>query len=83
MVMASMNLSDRLPNVLNSDFHEANFHEQIWDTIGVGKAWSGRFINRKKDGTEYHQDATISPIYDKSGNLTNFVVVQHDVTKQV
>ena len=76
-------LVGQTPNVLNSDFHEANFHEQIWDTIGVGKAWSGRFINRKKDGTEYHQDATISPIYDKSGNLTNFVVVQNDVTQQV
>ncbi|MEI6135564.1 MAG: PAS domain S-box protein, partial [Desulfomonile sp.] len=76
-------LVGQMPNVLNSDFHEANFHEQIWDTIGVGKAWSGRFINRKKDGNEYHQDATISPIFDKSGNLTNFIVVQHDVTKQV
>ncbi|MDQ1240097.1 MAG: Histidine kinase, partial [Thermodesulfobacteriota bacterium] len=71
------------PNVLNSDFHHGNFYEQIWDTIGVGKAWSGRFINRKKDGTDYHEDATISPIYDKSGNLTNFVVVQHDVTQQI
>jgi PAS domain S-box-containing protein len=76
-------LVGQTPNVLNSDFHEANFHEQIWDTIGVGKAWSGRFINRKKDGTEYHEDATISPIYDQSGNLTNFVVVKHDVTKQI
>jgi PAS domain S-box-containing protein len=76
-------LIGQTPNVLNSDFHHGNFYEQIWDTIGVGKVWSGRFINRKKDGKEYHQDATISPIYDKSGNLTNFVVVQHDVTQQV
>ncbi len=76
-------LVGQMPNVLNSDFHEANFCEQIWDTIGVGKAWSGRFINRKKDGNEYHQEATISPIFDNSGNLTNFIVGQHDVTKQV
>ena len=76
-------LIGQTPNVLNSDFHPGNFYEQIWDTIGVGKAWSGRFINRKKDGNEYHQDATISPIYDKSGNLTNFVVLQNDVTQKV
>ncbi|MFH0959785.1 MAG: ATP-binding protein [Pseudomonadota bacterium] len=74
-------LIGQTPNVLNSNFHSDNFNEQIWDTIGVGKAWAGTFINRKKDGTEYHQDATISPVYDNSGNLSNFV--QHDVTKQV
>ena len=72
-------LIGQTPNVLNSDFHHGNFYEQIWDTIGVGEAWSGRFVNKKKDGNEYHQDATISPIYDKSGNLTNFVVLQNDV----
>jgi PAS domain S-box-containing protein len=76
-------LIGQTPNVLKSDFHNDNFHKQLWDTIGFGKVWSGRFVNRKKDGTEYHEDATISPIFDKSGNLTNFVVVQHDVTKHI
>ncbi len=76
-------LIGRTPNVLETDFHHVDFHKQLWDTIGIGEAWSGRFVNKKKDGTEYHEDATISPIYDHSGNLTNFVVVQHNVTQQV
>ena len=76
-------LIGQTPHVLDSDFHHGNFYEQIWDTIGVGKAWSGRFINKKKDGADYHEDATISPIYNMEGDLTNFVVGQHDVTKQV
>ncbi|MDR3604904.1 MAG: ATP-binding protein, partial [Syntrophaceae bacterium] len=76
-------LVGQTPNVLKSDFHDGNFYKQLWDTIGVGTVWSGRFINKKKDGTEYHEDASISPVYDKSDNLTNFVVVEHDVTKQL
>ena len=80
---SSCELIGQTPNVLKSDFHNDNFHKQLWDTIGIGKVWSGRFVNRKKDGTEYHEDATISPIFDKSGDLTNFVVVQHDVTKHI
>ncbi len=76
-------LIGKTPNVLETDFHHVDFHKQLWDTIGIGEAWSGRFVNKKKDGTEYHEDATISPIYDHSGNLTNFVVVQHNVTQQV
>ncbi|MEI6135592.1 MAG: response regulator, partial [Desulfomonile sp.] len=52
-------------------------------TINSGKVWSGRFVNKRKDGPEYHEDNSISPVYDKSGTLTNFVAVKHDVTKQV
>ena len=76
-------LVGQTPNVFKNDFHDGNFYKQLWDTIAVGKVWSGRFINKKKDGTEYHEDATISPVYDKSANLTNFVVVEHDVTTQL
>ncbi len=49
----------------------------------IDHVWTGRFINKKKDGTEYHEDATISSVFDKSGNLTNFVALKHDVTEQV
>ena len=55
----------------------------MWETINAGKVWTGRFINKRKDGTEYHEDATISPVYDESGSLTNFVAVKHDVTKHI
>ena len=70
-------------DIFKSDKHHEDFHRNLWETIRAGNVWSGRFINRKKDGTEYNEDATISPVYDKSGNLTNFVAVKHDVTKQL
>ncbi|MFA6223665.1 MAG: PAS domain S-box protein [Desulfomonilaceae bacterium] len=71
------------PNVFKSDFHGGNSYKQLWETINAGNVWTGSFINKKKDGTEYHEDVSISPVYDKSDNLTNFVVVEHDVTKQL
>ena len=77
-----MNLIGQTPNIFKSDEHDENFYQELWETINAGKVWSGRFINKKKDGTEYHEDATISPVYDKSGKLTNFVAVKHDVTEQ-
>jgi two-component system cell cycle sensor histidine kinase/response regulator CckA len=76
-------LVGQTPNVFKNDFHDGNFYKQLWETVTAGKVWSGRFINKKRDGSEYHEDATISPVYDKSGNLTNFVVVEHDVTTQL
>ena len=71
------------PNIFKSDFHDDNFYAKLWETINAGNIWSGRFINKRKDGTEYHEDATISPVYNKSGDLTNFVAVKHDVTDQI
>ena len=76
-------LVGQTPNILLSDKHDDNFNGDIWDTVNAGNIWSGRFTNKKKDGTEYYEDASLSPIYDKSGKLTNFVAVKHDVTKQL
>jgi PAS domain S-box-containing protein len=76
-------LLGQTPNIFKSDKHDDYFHRNLWETIKAGKVWSGRFVNKKKDGTEYHEDASISPVYDKFGNMTNFVAVKHDVTKQL
>jgi two-component system cell cycle sensor histidine kinase/response regulator CckA len=70
-------------DIYKSDKHHEDLHANMWENIRTGNVWQGRFSNRKKDGTEYHEDATISPIYDESGKLTNFVAVKHDVTKQI
>jgi PAS domain S-box-containing protein len=71
------------PSIFQSDKQDNSFYKNLWQTINAGNVWAGRFINTKKDGTEYYEDASISPVYDKSGNLTNFVAVKHDVTKQI
>ncbi len=70
-------------DIFKSDKHSEHFFTDMWATINAGNVWSGRFINRKNDGTEYHEDSTISPVYDKSGSLTNFVALKHDVTKHI
>ena len=76
-------LLGQTPDIFKGDKHDENFYRNMWETINAGNVWTGRFINKRKDGTEYHEDATISPVYDKSGNLTNFVSVKHDVTKHI
>ncbi len=73
-------LLGQTPNIFRSDFHDDNFYDKLWKTIKSGNVWSGRFVNRKKDGTVYHEDATISPVYTKTRKLKNFVAVKHDMT---
>jgi len=69
--------------LLNSGKQDSTFYGDLWATIKRGDVWTGHFINRKKDGTVYEEEATISPVRDTSGNITNFVAVKRDVTKEV
>ena len=48
-----------------------------------GDVWCGRFINKRKNGAIYEEDATISPIRDSSGAVINFLAVKRDVSQEV
>lgn len=71
------------PRILKSGLHEPQFYQDLWQTITAGKVWSGRLINRKKDGTLYHENGTIAPVEDKTGAICNFVAVKHDITREL
>ncbi len=68
---------------MKSDEHDQSFYKGLWDTITDGKTWSGRFVNRRKDGVTYQEEATISPVLNGVGKITNFVAVKRDVTKNL
>ncbi|MFT5887149.1 MAG: PAS domain S-box-containing protein [Arcticibacterium sp.] len=51
--------------------------------IEKGKVWSGKTVNYKKDGTEFHMEWSISPVFDKEGKLDQLLAVQNDITENV
>ena len=71
------------PRILKSGKHDAAFYREIWATIANGKTWTGRLVNKRKDGTLYTEAATISPIRDASGQLVNYVAVKRDITEHL
>ncbi len=79
----SLELIGQNPRVLKSGEHGESFYKALWDTITDGKTWSGRFVNRRKDGVTYQEEATISPVINGVGKITNFVAVKRDVTKNL
>jgi len=46
----------------------------------AGKSWKGEFLNRRKDGREYHEAALISPLHDEHGQTTHYLSIQEDIT---
>lgn len=68
------------PRILKSGKHDRAFYREMWDTLLKGQVWRGRLTNRRKDGTLYEETATISPIRDGNGRISNYVAVKRDVT---
>jgi two-component system, cell cycle sensor histidine kinase and response regulator CckA len=71
------------PNILKSGLQDAAFYRSMWQTLTAGKTWNGIFINKKKDGVQYTEEATISPVRDATGNIVNYVATKRDVTDQL
>lgn len=69
------------PKALKSGRHDDAFYKNLWDTINSGHTWNGRLVNKRKDGSLYEEEMTISPVKDAGGTITNFVAVKHDVTE--
>ena len=70
------------PRILRSGKQDAEFYDRMWTSLSAGNAWSGRLINKRKDGTLYEEDATISPVRNAAGKIVNFVAVKRDVTHE-
>jgi len=70
------------PRTLKSGVHDTEFYRLMWDTLVRGEVWSGRLVNKKKDGTLFTEEATISPIRGEGGTITHFVAVKRDVTTE-
>ncbi|AFM25681.1 PAS domain S-box protein [Desulfomonile tiedjei] len=70
------------PSILKSGHHDDRFYRTMWETITAGKVWRGHFINKKKDGTLFEEEVSISPITDKTGKIINYVAVKRDVTRE-
>jgi PAS domain S-box-containing protein len=71
------------PSILKSGKHDEDFYRGLWTTISNGAVWTGRFTNRKKDGTLYEAEGTISPIYDLKTQINGYVAALHDVTERL
>ncbi|MBI5687673.1 MAG: PAS domain S-box protein [Verrucomicrobia bacterium] len=70
------------PRLIKSGKHDAAFYQQMWETLARGDVWHGHFTNKKKDGTLYEEEATISPVRDATGRIVNYVGINLDVTRE-
>jgi PAS domain S-box-containing protein len=79
---ASSELTGRNPRILKSGHQKPAFYQELWNTISNGHRWQGCFINRRKCGTHYSEEAVIVPVTDGTGSICNYVGIKRDVTQE-
>ena len=68
------------PRVLKSGSQSEELYRELWETINLGRVWTGELHNKKKNGELFWERASISPVFDKNGKITNYLAVKEDIT---
>ncbi len=75
-------VSGQTPRILKSAKMPPEYYQNLWNTILAGnvfRAWE--VINRRKDGTFFCVDETITPLRDQKGATIGFVSTLKDITE--
>jgi PAS domain S-box-containing protein len=71
------------PRILKSGLNDDEFYGDLWATITSGRVWhSEALINRRKDGTLYSEQMTITPVLNSAGIITNFIAIKADISER-
>lgn len=68
--------------LVKSGKQDQRFYKNLWDTILAGKVWHGELVNRRKDGSLYDEEMTITPVRNEKGGIEHFIAVKWDITER-
>jgi len=67
--------------ILSNHTTPSTVYQTMWSELSAQRPWSGKLLNRKKDGALYLAELTISPVVDSMGKTTHFLGMHRDVTE--
>ncbi len=73
----------RNPRFLKSGVQDDAFYRDLWTTIAAGRKWSGRMVNRRKDGKHYTEDCSITPLTNGEDKVERFVAVKKNISREL
>lgn len=66
--------------ILSSGHHAIDFYQGLWNTISQGQIWRGTFCDKRKDGSLFWLDSTITPELGPQGRPSRYIAISSDVT---
>jgi PAS domain S-box-containing protein len=75
-------VANQKTSILRSDMQDDDFYQDMWTTILAGRTWHGTVINRKKDGSLFHEELTITPVRDDQSEISHFIAIKQDISER-
>src|SRR5437588_5432629 len=72
----------RTPSILKPEEKGDEFCGRLAETVLSGRTFRGESADRRKDGTIYYNEHTVTPVCLADGTITHFVAVMHDITER-
>jgi len=69
-------------DLVKSGLQSAAFYRELWTTILAGRVWHGELVNCRKDGTQYTEETTITPVRTGAGGISHLISIKQDITEQ-
>jgi PAS domain S-box-containing protein len=66
----------------DSDEDHTELYQNMWDTISVGMVWHGELLSRRKDGSQFIEEQTITPVLDDDGRIQHYIAIKQDITER-
>ncbi len=69
-------------NILKTGFNTQDFYEYMWNKISAGETWYGEINNKRKNGSIYNEEMTVTPIKNSLEEIIYFVAVKQDISER-
>ncbi|HML85136.1 MAG TPA: PAS domain S-box protein, partial [Bacteroidales bacterium] len=63
-------------SLFKSGMHDDSFYSSFWRNLIDSHRFSGVFINKRKDGSLYHEQTSITAVLNDQGDVTHYVSVK-------
>jgi PAS domain S-box-containing protein len=69
------------PDIFRSMYRDDHQRQEIFSTIRGGEVWQGELVNKRKDGSLYVEEMTVTPVPDGTGEINHFIEIKQDITE--
>ncbi len=70
----------RKSRTLPSDQQTPEFYAGLWGVISAGRFWQGELVSRRKNGSCYFEEMTITPVWGPDGEIQNYIAIRQDIS---